>query len=112
VTVVSILPERRPYLQKMWQRHGHVIRLLCDMDSSYALELGLVVCIGDRLRELMIADGLDLAHFQGNDMWFLPIPATFLVGCDGRVRARYIDPDFRNRAEIEALLADIQWRAG
>jgi peroxiredoxin len=107
VTIVSILPDRRPYLQKMRERHGHVIRFLCDMDSSYALELGLVVWIGDRLRELMIADGLDLSRFQGNDMWFLPIPATFLVGSDGRVRAHYIDPDFRNRTEIEALLADI-----
>ena len=56
----------------------------------------------------MLADGLDLARFHGNDMWFLPFPATFVVGRDGIVRARHVDPDFRNRAEIDTLLAQLE----
>ena len=41
----------------------------------------------------------------------LPIPATFVVGTDGRVAARFIDPDFRRRMPIEELLAALK-RAG
>jgi len=38
----------------------------------------------------------------------LPIPATFVVGRDGVVKARFVDPDFRRRMEIEDLLAALQ----
>lgn len=108
VGVVSIMPERREYLLRMRAKHGPAIRFLCDMDNSYALELGLVLWVGERIRALMLADGLDLARFHGNDMWFLPVPATFVVGRDGVVRARHVDPDFRNRAEIDVLLAQLE----
>jgi peroxiredoxin len=35
----------------------------------------------------------------------LPIPATFVVGIDGIIKARFVDPDYRKRMAIEALLA-------
>jgi len=34
----------------------------------------------------------------------LPIPATFVVGRDGMIKARFVDPDFRRRMAIEDLL--------
>jgi hypothetical protein len=34
----------------------------------------------------------------------LPIPATFVIGTDGQVRARFVDPDYRKRMSIEDLL--------
>jgi len=33
----------------------------------------------------------------------LPIPATLVVGKDGRVKARFVDPDFRHRMGIEEI---------
>src|SRR5690349_23064111 len=47
----------------------------------------------------------DMPSFHGNDGWVLPIPATFVVGRDGIVKTRFIDPDFRKRMEIDDLLA-------
>jgi peroxiredoxin len=37
----------------------------------------------------------------------LPIPATFVVGADGIVKARHIDPDYRKRMDVEAILAAV-----
>jgi peroxiredoxin len=34
----------------------------------------------------------------------LPIPAVFVIGRDGIVKARFVDPDFRKRMEIDDLL--------
>jgi hypothetical protein len=34
----------------------------------------------------------------------LPIPATFVVGRDALIRARFIDPDYRNRMTISDML--------
>jgi hypothetical protein len=35
----------------------------------------------------------------------LPIPAAYVIGRDGMVKARFVDPDFRRRMTIEDLLA-------
>lgn len=50
----------------------------------------------------------DMAKFHGNDGWMLPIPAVFVVGRDGIVKARFVDPDFRKRMEIDDLLAALE----
>jgi peroxiredoxin len=49
-----------------------------------------------------------MASFHGNDGWVLPIPATFVVGRDGLVKARFVDPDFRKRMEINDLIAALK----
>ena len=65
--------------------------------SDYALSIGLMIWVGDRIRALYLKAGLDLSLFKRNEGWFLPIPATFLIGADGVVQARFADPDFRKR---------------
>jgi peroxiredoxin len=45
---------------------------------------------------------------QGTDDWTLPIPATFIVGTDGIVHARFVDPDYRTRMAIEDMLAALR----
>ena len=36
------------------------------------------------------------------------VPETFVVGRDGLVKARFVDPDFRKRMEIDDLIAALQ----
>ena len=47
---------------------------------------------------------VDLPVYHGSNAWSLPIPATFVVGRDGRILARHVDPDFRHRMEPEAIV--------
>ena len=49
-----------------------------------------------------------MPSFHGNNGWVLPIPAAFVIGRDGMVKARFIDPDFRRRMAIEDLLAALK----
>jgi peroxiredoxin len=56
------------------------------------------------MEALMRKFGNDLSAYQGNDAWTLPIPASFVVGRDGRITARFVDPDFRRRMTVEELL--------
>ncbi len=66
--------------------------------------MGLVIWLGDRVREIYLAHGLHLEKYQHSDSWFLPIPATFVVSQDGIIAARYVDPDFRQRMEIADII--------
>ena len=50
----------------------------------------------------------DLPRYQGNDAWMLPIPATFVVGTDGLIKARFVDPDYRKRMDIDEMIAALR----
>jgi peroxiredoxin len=56
------------------------------------------------VRKLYLEHGLHLDRYQGSGPWFVPIAATFVVGTDGRIVSRYVDPDFRTRMEINDIL--------
>jgi peroxiredoxin len=64
----------------------------------------LVFWVGEEMQRLMLARGADPGESQGNDSWLLPVPATFIVGRDGIIKARHVDPDYRTRMEIDAVL--------
>lgn len=107
--VVSIMPEIQAYISEMADRDAFTI--LSDIDNGYALELGLAIWLGDDVRKLYLEHGLELQKFNGNDTWFLPIPATFVVGEDGIIIDRFVDPDFRNRMEIANILSALDYAA-
>ena len=103
--LVSILPDRQQFVRRLSPEILNYFIVLSDMDNAYALSLGLVMWLGARITELMRGHGHRLEEYQGNDGWFVPLPATFVVGADGRVLARRIDPEFRQRMEIDEILA-------
>jgi len=109
--LVSIMPERQQSTRDFVKTFQPPSAILTDLDNGYALSLGLAVWIGRELRDLLIECGDRLDAPQGNDHWFAPIPATFVVARDGRVIARFVDAEFRNRMEphdaISALRGDL-----
>jgi peroxiredoxin len=78
------------------------------MDNGYAMSLNLVMWVGTEMQGLLPNAGVDMPVFQGNNSWMLPLPATFVVGADGIIRARHVDPDYRKRMEIDELLAALK----
>jgi peroxiredoxin len=82
--------------------------VLTDIDNGYALSLNLAIWVGAELEQLMTASGRDLPDYQGNDAWFLPIPATFVLAPGGTVKERFIDPDYRRRMAIDDLLSALK----
>jgi peroxiredoxin len=110
-SVTSIMPETEEYTKKAADKAGNSFRILSDIDHGYALSLGLAIWLGEDVRKLYLSHGLDLARFQSSASWFVPIPATFVVGRDGRILARYVDPDFRTRMDVEDIIATLKQEA-
>lgn len=78
--------------------------ILTDVDNGYALSLNLAIFVGLEMQKFMKSAGWDISPYQGNDAWILPIPATFVVGPDSIIRARFVDPDYRKRMAIGVIV--------
>lgn len=83
------------------------VTVLCDVDHGLALELGLAFHAGDALLRQLARDGLDLERLYGTAAGMLPIPATFAVDETGQVRAAFVEPDFRLRADPAQMLSSL-----
>ncbi len=110
--LVSIVPERSEFIRKFRGNNGLEFPVLCDLDLGYALTVGLVVWLGEDITRLYRQAGIDLALFHGNAGQILPVPATFVIGTDGLIRARYVDPDFRRRMAVEDILEALRTLQG
>jgi peroxiredoxin len=101
--LVAIVPERRKFVAALREESRAPFPVLTDMDNGYALSLNLAIWVGQEMETLIASAGWDMPTYQGNSAWMVPIPATFVVGSDGVITARYLDPDYRLRMETDQL---------
>lgn len=103
VQIVAISAETQRYTREIKALAGARFPFLTDFGNGYALSLGLAVWVDDAMSSLIAAAGWDIPHYQGHDGWILPIPSVFIVGQDGLIKARHVDPDYRRRLELDDL---------
>jgi len=82
--------------------------ILSDQDAKVASNYGVAWKVPEFLLEHMKRDrNLDLEEINNGNANIIPIPATFIISKEGIVTWRYLDVDYRTRAEpsdiIEAL---------
>ena len=105
---VSIMPEIGEYTREVRALTGDALTVLSDIDNGYALSIGLVMWLGEEVCSLYRQYGVEIDRYQGNDGWFVPIPATFVLDRSGVVKGRKVDPDFRHRMDIEDILTTLE----
>jgi peroxiredoxin len=83
-------------------------QVLYDRDNKIAQQFGIVYSLDQAERELFQSWGLDLDQVNGNLLWELPIPATFIVCEDRRIGYEYVDVDFRARCCPDQLIEELK----
>ena len=106
--IVAIMPDRQQFAEEFKTESNARFPILTDMDNGYALSLNLLIWVGAEMERMISAAGWDIPNYQGNTSWMLPIPATFVVGKDGKVKARFVDPDYRKRMAIAGMIAALR----
>ena len=103
--IVSIVPEPAELTGLLVEKQSLPFKALSDMDLAYTSTLNLVVAVNAEVVAIYRELGIDLPRFQAREGWLLPIPATFVVGTDRKIRAAFVDPEFRRRMTIEQIEA-------
>lgn len=74
------------------------------MGDAYGLRWALPA----DLKEIYGQFGIDLAEFNGEESWTLPLPARFIVDPEGIVRYARVGPDYTRRPEPEETLEALE----
>ncbi len=106
--LVVVSPQLPRYLADLKAKQGLDFPLLHDSGNAVAAAFGIAMRLPDELITVYRAIGVDLARFNGDDRWTLPVPTRLVADRAGRVRAVDADPDYTVRPEPEATVAALR----
>ena len=107
-TLVAISPQTPDNSLTTAEKAGLTFPVLSDVGNRVARRYGLVFALSEAARPLYTAVGSDLPAYNGDALWELPVPGTFVMAPDGTVRLAFVDPDYTHRLEPAAILAALR----
>lgn len=104
--MLTVSPQLRDFAAAWAREDGIEFDVLVDSGNGVARSYGLTFRMTDVLQAIYRNElRIDLARFNGDLTWELPIAATYVVGRDGVVAWAGVDVDYTRRPEPEELLA-------
>lgn len=105
--LVAVGPQLARQSDFMAGQHGLPFPILADPDNKVAEQFGLVYTIPEYFRDYYLSIMVNLPFVNGEKSWRLPLPATYVIGKDGKVLFAEAHADFRVRPEPEEALAAV-----
>jgi peroxiredoxin len=103
-SLVAISPQAPDSSLSLSERLSLGFDLLSDLDQSVSTEWRLRFELPDALRQVYRDMGMALDEHNADGTWHLPVPATFVLDGAGVVRARHVDPNYRERMPVDDIL--------
>jgi peroxiredoxin len=105
VLLVAVGPQIERQSDFMANQHGLPFPVLSDPGNKVAEQFGLMWKVPDYMQSYYRSILVNIPFVNGDQSWRLPLPATYVIGCDRRVLFAEAHADFRVRPEPEEALA-------
>lgn len=103
-SLVAIAPELPEKVKKTVESKLLEFPVLSDCGNVVAKSFGLVFSLAEVLRPVYAAFGFDIPDYNGDQSYELPMPATYIIGTDGRIVWSFVDEDYTKRGEPAEIL--------
>jgi peroxiredoxin len=60
------------------------------------------------LIDLYASVGTNVPVLNGNGLWVLPVPATYVIDRQGRITYAHVEADYRDRAQPADVIAAVK----
>lgn len=96
------------YTKQVVKKNKLTFPVVTDEDNQYAKKLNLDFVLPEKLQEIYKKLGIDLARFNGNDTWELPMAARYIVNTDDVVVDAEVNVDHTLRPEPQEIIEIIK----
>jgi peroxiredoxin len=108
--IIAITPQTLDKSEAQQSEKALAFPLLSDLDNKVMKAYKVHFKMSSELDGLYQSKfGLDVSAFNGEGRLDLPVPGTFVVGRDGKIKAAFADTDYKKRMEpseiVDALKA-------
>ena len=105
VLMVTVSPQTERQNDFMVTQHGLPFPVLSDPGCALAEQFGLAYAVPEYHRAYYLSILVNIPFINGDTSWRLPLPATYVIGRNGRAAFAEAHADFRVRPEPEEALA-------
>ncbi len=112
--LLAITPQPADTCYAIAERDLLAFPVLSDAGNAVAEEYGVAYELAPVLQRVYRRLGHDLPRLNRTGNWRVPLPATFVIGSDGRVLSAHVDPVAHRRlepGEVVATLEDLRVNA-
>lgn len=109
-TLLAISPQTPDHSLDTAERNQLAFNVLSDSELEAANGFDLAFTLPPELVSFYGSVGTDIPVLNGNGLWVLPVPATYVIDEEGRIRFAHIEEDIRQRAEpgdVIGVIADL-----
>jgi len=105
--IVAISPERNENISKTVAKTKAEFPVLWDKDNSIMEAFGVDFILAKNLQKKYKEYGVDLVRDNGNTSQTLPVPATFVIGKNGKIKYLQYDTNYKNRSSAKDILEQL-----
>jgi peroxiredoxin len=102
--LIAVSPETPDNTLNTAEKNALAFDVLSDSRGRLADALGIRFALSPEIKALYQKFGHDLPQRNGDDVWSLPMPATYVVAKGGRIALASVDPDYRKRLDPRVAL--------
>ncbi len=106
--LLAIAPQPATTCSLMAERDLLAFETLSDQDNRVARQYGVAFEMNPLLRPMYERLGHDLPRLNGTGDWTVPLPATFIVGEDGRVALTHVQASNHLRLDPAKIVAALR----
>ena len=106
--LIAITPQPAESCSAMAERDLLAFPVLSDAGNAVADAYGVAYELAPSLQKVYRRLGHDLPRLNKTGDWRVPLPATFIIGTDGRVLGAHVEPVAHRRLEPGAALRTLQ----
>lgn len=111
-TLIAVSPQSPELTDRTVVDNGVDFAVLSDPELAAANGFGISFTLSPDAVDLYAANGIDVPVLNGNGLWVLPVPATYVVGPDGVIRYAHIEGDPTPAPKPEDVLFEVEERFG
>ena len=104
-TVIAITPEIEESISKTVEKTKSSFSIVYDKDRKIMKDWKVAYSLTDDMKTKYKGYGLDLEKQQGD--WMLPVPATYVIGQNGKIEFVHFDENYQQRADIKNILMSL-----
>jgi len=104
-SLVAVSPQTPDNSVSTAERMKLTFEVLSDVGNRVARQFGIVYVLSEELRPIFAGFGIDIPAANGDDTFELPIPATYVIDRDRKIRMAFVDADYTKRVDPEVVIS-------
>jgi peroxiredoxin len=106
--LLTVTPQKPDKSAAQIKKAGYPFPVLSDLDSSVMKAYNLYFEMDPQLVSVYNKLKLDIAEYNGEGRYVLPVPGTFIIDKNGIIRAQHATTDYKERMEPADIISELK----